>query len=99
MNASLPLVSVVTPVRNGEIFLAERIESVLAQSYQNWEYLIVDDRSAAHGRINTRVSDILQNLLEYGPIDVTKQEYEGRLEDLLLNPKQIVENTLRRTKA
>jgi len=40
-----PLVTVVTPVYNGEKYLAECIESVLAQTYQNWEYYIVNNRS------------------------------------------------------
>jgi glycosyltransferase involved in cell wall biosynthesis len=40
-----PLVSVVTPVYNGEDFLAECIESVLRQTYRNYEYLIVNNRS------------------------------------------------------
>ena len=40
-----PLVSVVTPVHNGEAFLSECIESVLAQSYDNWEYTIVNNCS------------------------------------------------------
>jgi glycosyltransferase involved in cell wall biosynthesis len=40
-----PLVSVVTPVYNGEKYLAECIESVLAQTYQNWNYVIVNNRS------------------------------------------------------
>lgn len=42
---SQPLVSVLTPVYNGEQYLAECIESVLRQSYQNWEYCIVNNRS------------------------------------------------------
>jgi glycosyltransferase involved in cell wall biosynthesis len=43
--SSLPLVSIVTPVYNGEKYLRECVESVLAQSYQNWEYTIVDNCS------------------------------------------------------
>jgi glycosyltransferase involved in cell wall biosynthesis len=42
---SLPLVSVLTPVYNGEKYLAECIESVLAQTYRNWEYVIVNNCS------------------------------------------------------
>ena len=42
---SQPLVSVVTPVYNGEPYLAECIESVLKQTYQNWDYTIVDNCS------------------------------------------------------
>lgn len=40
-----PLVSVLTPVYNGESYLSECIESVLAQTYQNWEYCIVNNCS------------------------------------------------------
>ena len=42
---SQPLVSVITPVYNGEKYLAECIESVLAQTYHNWEYCIVNNCS------------------------------------------------------
>jgi glycosyltransferase involved in cell wall biosynthesis len=40
-----PLVSVLTPVYNGDRYLAECIESVLAQTYENWEYCIVNNCS------------------------------------------------------
>jgi glycosyltransferase involved in cell wall biosynthesis len=41
----VPEVSVVTPVKNGERYLAEAIESVLGQTLANWEYVIVDGGS------------------------------------------------------
>ena len=40
-----PFVSVLTPVYNGADFLAECIESVLGQTYQNYEYIIVNNCS------------------------------------------------------
>ena len=42
---SQPLVSVVTPVYNTGKYLAECIESVVAQTYENWEYVIVNNCS------------------------------------------------------
>jgi glycosyltransferase involved in cell wall biosynthesis len=41
----LPLVSIITPIYNEEIHLAECIESVEAQTYHDWEYIIVDNCS------------------------------------------------------
>ena len=40
-----PLVSVVTPVYNGADVIKECIESVLAQTYESWEHVIVDNCS------------------------------------------------------
>lgn len=40
-----PQVSVVTPFFNAEPWLAECIESVLAQSFTEWEYLLVNNQS------------------------------------------------------
>jgi len=40
-----PLVAVLTPVCNGERYLAACIESVLAQTHADWRYVIVDNAS------------------------------------------------------
>lgn len=40
------LISIVLPVYNGEKYLRESIESVLSQTYSNWELLILDDCSS-----------------------------------------------------
>lgn len=40
-----PLVSILTPFKNTARFLTECIDSILKQTYTNWELLIVDDHS------------------------------------------------------
>jgi len=45
-----PLVSIVTPSYNSTKFIPATIESVLSQTYQNWEMLIVDDCSKDESR-------------------------------------------------
>lgn len=44
-NSSKPLVSVIIPFLNAEKFFEETIESVFAQTYDNWELILVDDGS------------------------------------------------------
>ena len=39
------LVSVILPVFNGEKYLAASIESILNQTYENFEFIIINDSS------------------------------------------------------
>lgn len=43
--ASTPVVTVITPVYNGEPYLAETIASIQAQTFEDFEHIIVDDCS------------------------------------------------------
>jgi glycosyltransferase involved in cell wall biosynthesis len=45
MDANAPLISVVTPFYNTEEYLSECIESVLQQTYSNWEYVLLNNYS------------------------------------------------------
>ena len=42
------LVSIIMPSYNTELFISDTIKSVLAQTYTNWELIIVDDYSTDH---------------------------------------------------
>lgn len=64
-----PLVSVIMPFLDAEKFIAEAIESVLAQTYDNWELLLVDDGST------DRSSDIAKAYARKFPGKVTYLEH------------------------
>lgn len=65
---SNPLVSVIIPNYNHAIYLEERIQSVLSQTYKNFEVIIMDDFSTDNSkeviekyRTNPHVSKIIYN--------------------------------------
>lgn len=47
-----PLVSIITPSYKSKRFISQTIESVLAQTYKNWEMIIVDDCSPDNSNLS-----------------------------------------------
>lgn len=48
MNNQQPLVSILMGIYNCELYLTEAIQSILNQTYSNWEFIICDDGSSDH---------------------------------------------------
>lgn len=74
---SVPLVSVVMSVLNGEAFLAEAVESILDQTFRDFEFIIIDD-----GSTDTSAS-ILDSFQRNDPrVQIYHQENRGLIESL-----------------
>jgi glycosyltransferase involved in cell wall biosynthesis len=65
--SAMPLISVLMPAYNSELYIAEAIESILSQSYQNIELIIFDDgsqdktREVIEGFTDPRIVKILSD--------------------------------------
>lgn len=66
-----PLVSVIISFLNGEEFIQEAIESVFAQTYDNWELLLVDDGSTDAS------TEVALQYAEHHPRKVRYLEHDG----------------------
>ena len=54
----MPEVSIITPCYNSSKFLQQTIDSVLNQTFTDWEWLIADDKSTDHSvEIINKVKD------------------------------------------
>ena len=77
MNTKAPFFSIITPIYNCERYLEECIESVVNQTYQSWELILVNDGSTdKSGEICERYSDDSR-------IKVIHQENKGELHSRL----------------
>lgn len=65
------LVSVIIIFLNGEKFLREAVESVLAQTYQHWEILLVDDGSRDES------SEMARSFADRNPSRIIYLEHDG----------------------
>ena len=73
MSSARPLVSVIMPTYNGEDFVAETIESVLSQTYEPIELVVVDDAS------NDDTPDIVASYAERVPGRIRLESRQERL--------------------
>lgn len=60
-----PLVTIVTPCYNAEKTISETIESVLSQTYKNWEMLIIDDGSTDNSQTLVNNYILKDNRIKY----------------------------------
>lgn len=67
-----PLVSIIIPAYNCEKYIAETLGSVLAQTYSNWECVIIDD-----GSTDNTPSIIKEYIHKYSRISYHYQENQG----------------------
>ena len=69
MKTTYPLLTVLMPVYNAEKFLAESINSILSQTYSNFEFVILDDASTdnslkiikAYAKEDKRIKVLINN--------------------------------------
>jgi glycosyltransferase involved in cell wall biosynthesis len=71
LQAGEPLVSVIIPCYNAAHFVAETIRSVAAQSYSNWELILIDDGSSDN------TVEVIQPFLEDRRIRFHTQKNQG----------------------
>ena len=63
------LVSIITPVYNCEELVSKTIESVLNQTYQNWEMILVDDCTPDHSAEVIKKYQVKDDRIKYIKLD------------------------------
>ncbi len=78
------LVSIITPTYNCAKFIARTLDSVLAQTYQNWEMIIVDDRSQDNTKEIVEEYMKVDTRIKYHLLDVNSGAAVARTKAMML---------------
>lgn len=70
------MISIITPTYNREVLVQRTIHSVLKQTYQNWELVVVDDGST------DKTEEIMKSFLSDARIKYIKKENTGQAHSL-----------------
>ena len=73
-NPDFPMISVIVPVYNAEQYLAECLDSILGQTYQNLEVILINDGSTDNS---------LKIIEKYAENDVRIKAFQLKTLDLL----------------
>ena len=73
-----PLISVVLPVYNCEKYIAEAVESILCQSFRDFEFIIIDD-----GSTDGTAALLADYRLRDERVQVYRQENKGHVASLI----------------
>ncbi|PSU82830.1 glycosyl transferase [Photobacterium kishitanii] len=73
---SSPLVSILLPVYNGGEYIEEAIDSIISQTYKNFELIVINDGS------NDNTRDLLDNYISFKNIKIYHTENQGIIKSL-----------------
>ncbi|WP_243242177.1 glycosyltransferase [Clostridium sp. 1001275B_160808_H3] len=79
------LVSIVMPTYNSDNYISESIKSVISQTYENWELIIVDDNSTDNTEEVVKEYLSIHSNIKYIRFEENKGAAEARNEAILLS--------------
>ena len=85
----IPAISVIMPVYNAEAYLTQSISTILAQTFRDFELLIIDDAST------DKSLDICREFAKEDPrIHIYKQKKAAQVSPVILRFRKHAEHTL-----
>ena len=72
--SSSPIISIITPYHNGQDYIEETAQSVLNQTFTNFEWIIVDDASSKEGKEKLKEIEKLDDRIKVINTEKTKNE-------------------------